>query len=122
MEIEREYPQRTTVRLEFDPSTTRFALSQRVVVRITIGGLVFVPIMVLAAYFEQWFGFWFSLFCSGFVTLWQVVAYGFGGASMERQLNVTRFYSPVYLAFIGVVWAALITLVALAFYLKARGA
>lgn len=114
-----EFPKRRSFYEEIDLSKA-FAIPQRAVIRITVGALAFVPLMVLAAYLEQWFAFWFAFAWGTFVTLWQVLAYRFVGASTEQKLNITNFYSRGALIFVCIVWTLLITFVVVALYIRAH--
>src|SRR6267143_6002543 len=59
---------------EVDPSTRRFNIPKHLLRRLIINALVFVPLLLISVYLEQPFGFWFTLFWGGGITLWQIVA------------------------------------------------
>lgn len=71
----------------------------------------------LAFYFEQFAAMWLAIAWAVGVGLWQLVFYGYFSKD-ERALEVTNFYSKGTLIFFACFWAALITGVAIALYLK----
>ncbi len=104
---------------EVDPSTRQFNIPKHLLRRLIINALVFVPLLLISLYLEQPFGFWFTLFWGGGITLWQVVAYGYFGESFSgHEMDVTRFYSKGTLIFLAVFWSVLITGVVVALYMK----
>jgi hypothetical protein len=102
---------------------SRFRLDPRLLRRILLWALPFPALAALSVYLEQPIvTTLMPLGFGAFLVLWQILAYGAtGGRITPEKLDATRIYPKRVLIVLAIFWAALITFVCVALYVKAHG-
>ncbi len=97
---------------------TKFRLSRRSIVRISMGTSPFLLMAFAALYLEQIQMFWFSLAIAAAFTTGQLLVYGYSEEPSNAELKATHSYSKGALIFAAAFWSIVIAGGAIALYLK----
>jgi hypothetical protein len=102
-----------------DPARAKFHLSASLWRRVLLDGAAFVPLILLAVYFENYVIGAMAAVFGVFVVLWQIAAFGYSrDRNLEKELAATNFYSKKVLIFVGCFWLVLIGVICVILYLR----
>lgn len=107
---------------EIDFKKSKFNISRRTLIRISLWSLPLLLVATAGYYFEQYVPMGMAIFAAVFIALWQILFYGFSPnlKDDERVIEVTNHYSKGTLIFFACFWTMLIVGVSVALYLKAH--